>query len=123
MTLNLMIIQVLPSLYTMMVPTFKPLTDIVIRLAMHPHVLEILQISNQNEVQVRVQLRDPEQLRALQQKAGCEVLFDYKFPLDGTSEGPATSVAVCVAVPFLLDVVRFCFDEGIDVKQVYDWYC
>ena len=85
---------------------------------------QILQISNQDQVQVRVQLREADQLQALRDEPGCQVMFDYKLPLDkrGVNDS-ATSVSLCVDIPYLLEVIRMCNKLRVDVKQIYDWYC
>ena len=110
------------QLYTALLPTFKALTQVLEKLSHHPTV-EVLQISNQDQVQVRIQLREEEQLKALRRDArGVEVMFDYTFPVDGSGNDPARSVSLCVEVPFLLSTMRFCRNCGIHVCQVYDFW-
>lgn len=110
------------GLYTALLPSFKALTEVLEKLSREPTV-EVLQISNQAQVQVRVQLRTAEQLEALRREAkGVEVMFDYTFPVDGTGTEPARSVSLCVDVPFLLAAMRFCRKRGIRVCQVYDFW-
>jgi hypothetical protein len=117
------VVQVVPGLYTLIVPTFKPMGEILIKLAQEEE-LQLLQISNQSQVQVRVELREPDQLEALKEEVGCEVLFDYKFPLDKFgNRDTATSAALCVDIPYLLQVIRMCHKLRVEVKQIYDWYC
>ena len=50
-------------------------------------------------------------------------MFDYQFPSGGTVRAQPIAVALCVEVPYLMDVVRLCLSQGIDVMQVYDFYC
>ena len=92
-----------------------------IRLSQLPGV-EVLQISNQDQVQVRVQLSHAQQLAALRSKHGVTVMFEYVFPVDGTGQPPPTTAALCVEVPFLLGALRFCRQEGVQVMQVYDFW-
>jgi hypothetical protein len=115
------VIQVIPSLYTVIVPTFKAMTEILRKLSRQPGI-QVLQISNQDKIQVRVMLSDEEQEKALAGKEGCEILMEYTFPVDGTGKSPRKQIALCVDVPFLLDVIRFCEEHGITVCQVYDFY-
>jgi hypothetical protein len=115
------VIQIIPSLYTVIVPTFKAMTEILLKLSCQADI-QILQISNQDKIQVRVMLRDEEQKRALAGKEGCAILMEYTYPVDGTGKAPPKQVALCVEVPFLLDVIRFCAEHGIRVCQVYDFY-
>jgi len=116
------VVMVLPQLYTAIIPTFKPFTEVLLKMARNRDI-QILQISNQDQVQVRVEIRDPSQLRDLENKNGCKVMFEYQFPVDGSGEQPATTVSLCVEIPFLMDLIRFCQTSGIAVMQVYDWYC
>lgn len=117
------VVQVLPCLYTLSVPTYKGMGEVLLRFATHEE-LQVLQISNQAQVQVRVELRERDQLQALREMPGCEVMFEYKFPLDKHGNpDTATTVALCVEIPYLLDVFRMCNRLHVDVMQVYDWYC
>ena len=119
-------------------PTFKPLTEILLKLAAADSWLSVLQISNNDQVQVRVELHPAtvaNDLLLLEEKRGCQVMFSYQFPVDGTpvessaqngsgagGQQVATTVSLCVDVPYLLAVLRFCSTQGIVVKQVYDWW-
>ena len=113
--------QLLPELYTIIVPTFKPLTQILLRLS---ELLElaVLQISNQRQVQVRVQLRRESQLATLRERPGLQVMFNYQFPVDGSGQPPPTTVSLCVEVPYLLRVIHTCRLEEITIMQVYDFW-
>lgn len=112
----------LPELYTVCVPAFKPLTAAMVRLSKFNDV-EVLRISHQAQVQVRVAMRQPEpQLAALRAKGGVQVLFDYAFPADGSDQAPPRLAALCVDVPFLLGVIRFCRQHEVEVLQVYDFW-
>eukprot|EP01043_Picozoa_sp_COSAG02_P025953 COSAG02_NODE_1479_length_12402_cov_5.937576_5_plen_208_part_00 len=52
-----------------------------------------------------------------------EVMFDYAFPTDGSQNAVWTTVSLCVEIPYLLGLLRFCTKHGIAVKQIYDWWC
>jgi len=117
------VVQVVPGLFTLMVPTFKPFTEVLKALA-KVEGIQVLQISNQIEVQVRVEWHSAEQLDELKREPGCEVLFDYKFPVDkNASKDGVKCAALCVDIPYLLEVMRMCEGNDIKVMQVYDWYC
>ena len=62
-------------------------------------------------------------IRLLQEKRGCDVVFDYAFPTNGSQNAAWTTVSLCVEIPYLLGLVRFCTNHGIAVKQIYDWWC
>lgn len=113
--------QLQPDLFTVLVPTFKPLTQALLKLADRPDV-EVLRVSNQGQVQVRVHFRHAHQIAALRTKRGVEVMFEYTFPVDGSGKPPPTSASLCVEVPYLLGAIRFCRSNGIDVMQVYDFW-
>ena len=118
-------VRLIPKLYTIEVPTFKAMTEILLKLSTDPS-LQVLQISNQDQVQVRAEIH-PDQaeqgIRLLQEKRGCEVMFDYAFPTDGSQNAVWTTVSLCVEIPYLLGLLRFCTKHGIAVKQIYDWWC
>ena len=84
----------------------------------------MLRISNQAQVQVRVKLQEPPevQLAALRRHRGLQVMFEYRFPVDGSGNPPPTLVALCVDVPYILSMFRFCRRELIEVMQVYDFW-
>ena len=113
--------QLLPELYVLTVPTFKPLTAALLKLAQVPEI-EVLRISNQEQLQVRVQFRRDAQLDALRGKHGVQVMFQYTFPVDGTGKAPPTTASLCVEAPYLLSTIRFCSRHDIDVMQVYDFW-
>ena len=59
-------------------PTFKGMTEVLLKMA-DDSSLSVLQISNNDQVQVRVELAPDAVaagLQALTEKAGCEVMFD-----------------------------------------------
>ena len=118
-------VRLIPKLYTIEVPTFKAMTEILLKLSTDPS-LQVLQISNQDQVQVRAEIH-PDQaetgIRLLQEKRGCQVMFDYAFPTDGSQNAVWTTVSLCVEIPYLLGLLRFCTKHGIAVKQIYDWWC
>ena len=108
--------------WLMAVPTFKPLTEVLLALAELPE-LEVLQISNQPQVQVRVHLREQRQLDDLSALRGVEYMFEYTFPVDGSGLPPPRTASLCVDVPYLLALIRTCKRTGVGVMQVYDFWC
>ena len=127
--------RLLPQLYAIEVPPFHALTEVLCKLAAvggkgssnsrlqgTGSELQVLQVSNQPQVQVRVQVRTSKSLEALGCRPGVEVLFKYKFPVDGSGTAPATSVALCVDVPHLLCAIRYCSANDVAVKQIYDFW-
>eukprot|EP00929_Paragymnodinium_shiwhaense_P054678 TRINITY_DN27413_c0_g1_i1.p1 TRINITY_DN27413_c0_g1~~TRINITY_DN27413_c0_g1_i1.p1 ORF type:complete len:1588 (+),score=423.13 TRINITY_DN27413_c0_g1_i1:99-4862(+) len=114
--------MICPGLWVISVPTFLPFTSILLRLAKEPN-MRVLQISNQRQVQVLVTLRDErEQLGQLQCLPGCQVLFNYKFPTDGSNMPPGLRVTLCVNVPYLLSTLRSCQRLQVEIVQVYDFW-
>jgi len=111
------------GLFIMSVPTFKPLTEVLMKLSLRKS-MRVLEVSNQRHIQVRVTVPQPEPfIQMLSMQHGCEVMFNFKYPTDGSADAPGTIVPLCVAVPYLLAVLRFCQTEGIAVDQVYDFCC
>ena len=55
--------------------------------------LEVLRISNQAQVQVRVCFRNA-QLEALRGKHGVQVMFEYTFPVDGSGQPPPKTASL-----------------------------
>jgi hypothetical protein len=112
---------IVPGLYLLHVPTFKPLTKVLIDIAAVPSAV-IFDISGQQEVQVRVVVKQRNQIDALQLK-GVDIKLDYKYPTDGSQDEPGTNVALCVQVPYLLPLIRECRRIGACVAQIYDFWC
>lgn len=112
------------GLYTLTVPTFKPLTDIIVHIAVAVPAARILEISNQSRVQVKVFCRDfDRQVKFLRTVPGCEVMFNFSYPVDGTALEAGTTASLCVLVPYLLSTIRACQKAGVEVQQIYDFYC
>ena len=124
--------EVVGGVWVFTVPTFKPFTEVLIRIASQLPSATLLQISNQKVIQVRVEIpaRDPknpqqglpEILRGFNKLPGCHVNFDFQYPHVGGDERPRTQVSLAVQVPFLLSVIRHCIDQDILVVQVYDFW-
>jgi len=113
--------RIAKGLYLLEMPTFKPLTEILVSLAQKLEHARVLQISNMREVQVRVELPGGAiQPSHLSSYPGVKVLFDYKYPTDGSENEPATSVALAVMAPFLLAAIRSCAADGVRIVQVFD---
>merc|ERR1719174_1427218 len=87
------------GLHILTVPTFKTLTDVLVNLSHALPTGRVIEISNQRHIQVRVSARDPQtQIPILAKTPGCEVMFDYRFPTDGSQAPPSTKVSLCVTV-------------------------
>eukprot|EP00927_Polykrikos_kofoidii_P039712 TRINITY_DN34044_c0_g1_i1.p1 TRINITY_DN34044_c0_g1~~TRINITY_DN34044_c0_g1_i1.p1 ORF type:complete len:1636 (-),score=267.52 TRINITY_DN34044_c0_g1_i1:22-4929(-) len=124
------------ALWILTVPTFKPLTEILKKVARRLTSARVLEISGQSEVQMRVST-DPsrnsltfhEVVAALGRIAGCQVMFDYQFPPVGGEERMKaadqrrTEISLCVMVPYLLHAIRCCTSMCLEVVQVYDFWC
>lgn len=117
------VMHVVRGLCVIKAPTQKALTTTLLALAKVPGA-RVLEVSNQGHIQVRVLLRNKdEQLRRLREMQGCEVMLQFSYPTDGTPDAPGSRVALCVTVPFLLTTIRSCQRYGIEVQQVYDFWC
>jgi hypothetical protein len=135
--------HVAASLYVLTVPTFKPFSGVVLNIARARDALagaRILLVSNQTEVQMKVCIPrahgamgaaggDAEHAEyvctlktRMSELRGCEVLFEFTLPVDGTQQRPGTMVALAVTVPFLCGVVRALDELGMQVLQVYDFF-
>jgi len=124
--------QVAPSIFAMLVPTFKGLTEVLGALAatkLKGHHFTLVTVSTHVEVQVRVALSlaggktveslDP-LLQELDVHPGYAVKFKYAFPSEREKRFMA---AIEVQVPYLLDFFRFCAaTDGVELMQVYDFY-
>lgn len=119
------------GLYVLTVPTFKPLTEILIKMASRLPQSQVLEISNQQVVQAKVLLpatADADEAEAallakLGQINGCKVMFHYRFPVDGTpSRRPRLCVSVRVSTLSLIRFINTCAALDIRVEQVYDFY-
>lgn len=117
---------IVQGLYTLDVPTFKPMTEVILNIADRVPTARILQISNNDEVQVRVSVEPAEKersIRAIEELPGTDVMFDYKFPTDGKQAVPSrTQISLCVQIPYLLNTVRCLRKKGVEVEQIYDWW-
>ena len=97
----------------------------IVRLARVQPSVRVIRISEHREVQVRVMVRHGDasllaQVRALE---GATVLFDFHMATDGTPHVPEVSVALCVQVSALLDLVRSVDAlDGVRLEQVYDFW-
>lgn len=121
------------GLYILTVPTFKPLTEILRKIASKLPQSQVLEISNQRVVQVKVLLpassaETDEDEAALQAKlgaiTGCAVMFTYRFPVDGSSASsrPRLCVSLRVATLAVVRLFQVCAQLGVSVEQVYDFY-
>ncbi len=119
------------GLYILTVPTFKPLTEILRKIASKLPQSQVLEISNQRAVQVKVLLppssseTDEAPLQAkLGAITGCSVMFTYRFPVDGSPESsrPRLCVSLRVATLAIVRLFQVCAQLGVSVEQVYDFY-
>ena len=83
----------------------------------------LLRISNNSICQVRLSLTRPsEQLIAhLTSMPGCTLAVDFTFPPVGQVENDR-QLCLSVQVVNLLDLLRYCKREKLNVFQVYDFY-
>jgi len=112
------------SLWVLRVPTFKPLTRVLSSLAGHACV-ELLLVSNHNEVQVKIvaQPAQAKQLEILKHESlslGVKMLLEFSMPKVG-SETPRLQAAFAVDVPALLHFLRACDKLNLKERQVYDF--
>ena len=114
--------HIVDDLYVLRVPTFKPLTKVLMKLAAVP-TARLVEISNQSHVQMvvtapqRICIED-----VLKNQEGCEILFDFAYPTDGSAALPLNRVALSAAIPYLLNIMRVCEENQVCVHQVYDWW-
>lgn len=114
--------KLVDKLYVVSSPTFLHLTGVLKNIATKLLSARVLEISSQSVVQVRVQVGTANQEALLQSLEGVSVMFQYKFPVDGSTNPPGTMVSLKVQVPYLLSAIRVCLANKISVEQVYDFY-
>lgn len=96
--------EVLGGLFLLKAPTFKPFTEILLKMARDLPSLTVLQISNQHVVQVRCEWLVVNErvclvvLDSLKNSPGCEVNFEFRFPDVGTAENPRKQISLAVKV-------------------------
>lgn len=117
-----------PRLIRLKVPTFKGLTTAVLELSRRAPHLQLLDISGQREVQVKVEASggpaaaDMEKAR-LKHEDGVQVMFSYAFPVAASGGEPPTQISLSVAVPRLCNVVRYVDSRpALAVAQIYDFW-
>lgn len=116
--------QLVPGLHVLHAPAMKALTPALLALARQVPALTLLEVSNQGHIQMRVLLREPAaQLPKLHSIKGCEVMLQFEYPTNGTSEPPGINLALCVTVPYLLSSIRACDHFHIEIVQIYDFWC
>ena len=118
------------GLYVLAVPTFKPLTEIILKIANYYPIAQILEISNQQTIQVKAVVpaseRQEAKIAMLKNLNGCTVMFSYQFPVDGkpTSNNyvPPLCLSLKVETLALVRLICLCKDLEISVHQIYDFY-
>jgi hypothetical protein len=118
--------QVAAGLHVLRVPTFKPLTEVLLALAQAPGVALLL-ISTHATVHVKVLAQAGEAaqggaLAALQagRLPGVAPLYTFALPHVGGGALPATQASLAVEVPALLALLRYCHAHHLQ-RQVYDF--
>lgn len=115
-----------PGVWVMTVPTFKPLTDVLIRVATSAPAAVLLQLSTHTRVHVKLGLparasANPEDWVDRLTDAVPGVSHNYTFrmpPVGGRAQPPQASLSV--ATTSLLQLLRTASSEGLPV-QVYDF--
>jgi hypothetical protein len=123
------------GVHILVVPTFKPLTEIILKIARKFPEAQLLELSNQQSIQVKVTLpsstpqliiteeSEATLLSKLKTLHGCEVMFSYRCPVDGTpSTRVPLSVSLRVSTLSLIRLIQLCSTLRITVNQVYDFY-
>jgi len=120
------------GLYLLTVPTFKPLTEILLKIAKEHPASQTLEISNQRYIQVKLLLpvssaeskeKEAALIEKLNAAGGFTVLFKYRFPVDGTpNPKPPLCVAVKSATCALIRLINLCWQLDIEVVQIYDFF-
>lgn len=117
-----------PRLFRLIVPTFKALTTAVLKVARRWPQLQLIDISGQAEVQVKVAATvtpaaaDVEKAK-LNHEQGVKVMFSYTLPLSMPDCEASTHISLGVAVPCLCDLVRYVDTRpSLTVEQIYDFW-
>lgn len=116
------------GLWVLTVQTFKPFSELLVKMAREAPSCTILQVSNQYELQVRVEI--PREMSAqtketvlagLENSDGCALNFEFAYPKIGDSDSE-TQLSLTVKAPALLRVLGYCMKHGLRIVQVYDFY-
>lgn len=115
--------SICPCLQLVQVPTFKPMTEILVKMAKCTD-LRVLEISKQRELQMKVSISEENLsgIEKLKDIIGCQVMFTFQFPSETKRKKNATSVSLQVTVPYILSVIRFCLQHKFEIEQIYDTY-
>jgi hypothetical protein len=139
--------EILPGLWELIIPSFKPFTNSLIQIARLLPTSTILQISNCSEIQVRIELSsnnnnkkgdrsasavdddgdggDDEEIQSriefIRSLSICRVISTFKFPKVGSFVSP-THVALAVPVVQLISLINLCKREKLSIYQIYDFY-
>jgi SAM-dependent methyltransferase len=112
------------------VPPFKAFSDALLNIATVIPSAQVLEISNQSEVQVRVSCREEDEAGARQwlssafSQAEVDVITRYQFPigLHSASERSRVQLALKVGVTRLMTLFRGAPEAALTVEQTYEWY-
>jgi len=124
-------ISVSHGVHIVNVPTFKPLTEVLLKIAKKLPEARVLEISNLQVIQAKVILPrscDSEQaeevlLAKLKAINGCTVMFSFRYPVDGTPAArPPLSVSLRVSTLALIQTIQVCWSLDIEVRQIYDFW-
>jgi hypothetical protein len=117
-----------PRLFRLSVPTFKGLTTAVLMVARRWPQLQLIDISGQDEVHMKVlatvapAAADVEKAK-LNHEQGVNVMFSYTLPLSPPGCEAPTHISLGVAVPCLCDLVRYVDTRpSLTVAQIYDFW-
>lgn len=118
------------------IPPFKPFSDLLLNLATYIPSAQVLEISNQTDLQVRVSCdgNDEEEatawIKSTFDEADVEIVTRYQFAIspDVAQVPGRAQLALKVAVTQLLTLLRSCGDSSqpgarvLRVEQCYDWW-
>lgn len=114
------------GVWNIKIPTFKAMTEILIAVAKQLPSAIICRISNQNEIQMKVQIspNNHKHVSLLKNKLpGCRYNFDFQYPDIGNRQDELLQISLAVQIPYLLSTIRTCLRQKIEIVQVYDFQC
>ncbi|EFC40861.1 FAD linked oxidase [Naegleria gruberi] len=114
---------IVPGLFQITVPTYKPFSDIIMKLARQlPESSRILAISHHEQIQLRVKTPSKEEVHKMASLEGCNVKFTFELPTDGTEQySPSIYSSVEVKTIHLLQFIRTCNELSFEIIQIFDF--